>query len=531
MSQCTFDLDERVRIVVDNRIRISLRHLPPEVVDAIKHDFTHVNPARAKLERLGLTGGALYKEPRTIQTYELEHAVITVPRGGMTRVRAALEQAGLARHVVDERCEGDPRLAGKIPPHAMATDGILYDFQREILDQMLVVQNGFVRAPTGSGKSAGALAFAAAVNLPTCVVVHNTGLLKQWIANASDPRQLGLSPDDIGIVGGGVFRIRPLTIAMQQSIRREDTLKRIRTVFGAVIPDELQTAAAATFAATYDQFPAKYRLGMSANERRADRKEFLIYDLFGDEPIVDVDQDDLIERGVVHDVDVMVVLTEFVAPWYEDLKHRVREAEQTTKRTGQPMPRDLIAERIGAFDRLLNEMMVDKSRQYGIAEIVRDEVLNNGEQVLILSHRREHCARNDADVSAAGVRCGRMVGGVEDREEFERSLRMLRDGSLSAVAGTYQAIGTGIDLPSVAVGVCTTPIAGGKDGKSFYQQVRGRLCRRAEGKHGARIYYLLDRNVFGLEPLRNLIRWNNTVRVFDGGAWHDARVWIKELSL
>jgi|GEM_PF-4469109 hypothetical protein len=796
MKQEPLVLGNRVHIIVDDRIRIGLEGLDGATVEAIKHAFTHANPARVKLERLGLRGYALSKEPRAIATWIMHADSISVPRGGMGRVRSVLTMAGRARHVTDARIDGDPSLAGKIPPHKLVTGGSLYDFQQQIVDKMLEVHNGFVRAPTGclvgstivtcnraklgrrmrldyvvrrflgergcwrsdietfvrapmedgtvrlskvigarssgvrsvyrlalepvlhrgmhgpetraceivgtadhrvmtpigwvalgtltrgefvmvdggfpsptkrkpwyklrvckrhpfagrrgvqplkggwtvpehrlvmeasrngmgldefikavadgveglvfldpklwvvhhrdgnprnntlenlevlseqehklahmtsslanitsrlvpakvlrveyvgeeetfdleveahafiangvavhnSGKSAAALAFASVVNLPTIVVVHNTGLLKQWIANARE--QLGLSADEVGVIGAGAFRIRPLTIAMQQTVRAPSTLARVCGVFGNLIADELQTAAAATFAATYDRFPARFRLGMSANERRRDRKEFLIYDLFGDEPIVDVDQDDLIERQIVHDVEVRVVPTAFDSPWYTELKKQLRAAEIAQAKTGVRVPQALVTARMASFDQLVGEMMIDADRQALVASIVAEEV-DAGEQVLVLSHRREHCARNDADVSARGIRTGMMIGGAEDRFQFDRALRGLHDGSIRVVAGTYQAIGTGIDLPSVAVGVCTTPIAGSKEGKPFYQQVRGRLCRRAEGKRGARIWYLWDRHVFGLEPLRNLIRWNNTVRVYDGGSWHDAHVWIK----
>jgi len=121
-----------------------------------------------------------------------------------------------------------------------------------------------------------------------------------------------------------------------------------------------------------------------------------------------------------------------------------------------------------------------------------------------------------------------MLGGPEDQAEYNRTLQALLSGELRSAAGTYQAIGQGIDLPSVAVGLCCSPLANSKDGRPFWTQVRGRFCRvsGSTGKVGARLYYLFDVNVYGVEPLRNLIRWNRRVVVREGAAWIEAKDWL-----
>jgi len=489
---------DQVRVIVDNRIRVKCSDLPAEVIIALKKAFDHWNPMRAKLEAMGVRGYALHKEPRFISSWLLEGDEFSIPRGGIGRLRDVFEEFGIPRQVIDNRTEGTgPR---GIPAHTVT----LRTFQQDIVDRIVEVQNCVIRSPTGSGKTTAALSVASVVDLPTLVIVWTGGLLDQWVRRAES--ELGICGDDIGIIGSGKRRVRPLTIGMQQSLAK--CAVELADTFGMVIADETQKSSASTFFNVIDKFRAKYRIGFSADEHRKDKKEFLIYDLFGD-VAVDVSQDSLIDGGYVHDVEVRVVPTDFDAEWYKPL------FEESFG--DRHIPQALYEARLRAFDRLTNEMMLDKARGELAVQIATDEI-RDGHQVVLLSHRREWCQRLDADLSAKGIKCGQMLGGTESKVEYDRTLHSLLDGSLRAAAGTYQAIGQGIDIPSVSVGICCSPLANSADGKPFWSQVRGRLCRTSAGKQGARLYYLLDSRVYDEKPLKNLMRWNKRVVVREGAA-------------
>ena len=507
-------------ITIDNRIRVRIDDLSPDAVGQLMSDFEHRNPQRAKLEHLGIRGRALHKEPKVIETWRIADGWLTLPRGGLDRLRNVLDDFGFERRIVDARTQGDPSLAGKLPEHRLPDGQVLWDFQRQIVGEATRIENCAIRSPTGSGKTTAALAFAAAVNLPTLVIVWTGGLLDQWVRRAKV--ELRLADDDIGIIGGGTHRIRPLTIGMQQSLRK--CVHTLVDTFGVVIPDELQRFAAGTFFDVIDALPARYRVGFSANEKRKDRKEFLIYDMFGD-VAVDVSQASLIGRGIVHDVEIRVVPTEFDAPWYRDLMDRSKDDPATG-------PSYLVTrDRLLAFDRIAEEMGRDAAR-CAIATRIVAEAVAAGEQIVLLSHRREHCRTLAADVSALGIECGLMLGGADGEGEYEQARMGIERGSLRCAAGTYQAIGTGIDLPSVGVGVCCLPLANSADGRPFFAQVRGRFCRTsaATGKAGAVLYYLNDPKVYGWKPLRNLRRWNQHVVVLENGSWVDARDVLKRID-
>lgn len=500
---------EPITIVVDSRLRMRASDLEPEFVERLQEDFTHTNPKRLLLERMGVHPNVLRKEPPTIPTWRFDEDgdTFSVPRGGLGRLREAMLDHGVEYRVDDRRTEGSG-------PKAKLEHGLtLRDFQEEFVEVGERVQNALLRAPTGSGKTTAALALIAAVGLPTLVIVWTGNLFDQWIRRVV--AELGIPEGDVGIIRGSKRKIRPVTIAMQQTL--VNCAPEYATTFGVVVCDEVQRFAARTFLAVIDVMHARYRIGITADERRKDKKEFLLYDVFGD-VAVDVKQNELIDRGFVHDVTIDVIPTDFVAPWHAELFEH------------DPNPsRAKVKARLQAFNRLVEDMAVDADRN-ALAVRIAVEHVKAGERVVIMSHRREHCGALDADVSALGIKCGRMLGTSEDGEVFEATRKGLADGSLRVATGTFQAIGTGLDMPSVSVGVVATPIANSRDGRSFFSQVRGRFCRTAaaDGKTSARLVYLWDREVFGLKPVENLVRWNREVRVFDCSMMVGGREFLKK---
>jgi superfamily II DNA or RNA helicase len=244
-----------------------------------------------------------------------------------------------------------------------------------------------------------------------------------------------------------------------------------------------------------DWMPARYRIGLSADHRRKDRKEFLIHDLFGDVAF-EVTPDELEEAGAIVDVEVRVHPTALEAAWYRT--------------------EDKLAEH-----RLLEQITWDDARTALAADIAAADV-EAGHQVLVFSHRVEHCQRLRAAIQHRGVACGMMIGGPENAAELASAVDGLKRGQLRAAVGTIQAIGTGLDLPSVSRGIVATPLW---QNRQLWGQVRGRLCRPSEGKEAV-IRYLHDDSALGDVPIRMLARWNRTVLVESGGMMVPAKDWI-----
>lgn len=256
-----------------------------------------------------------------------------------------------------------------------------------------------------------------------------------------------------------------------------------------------------TFDLSIEDAACFFANGLLVHNTRKDRLECLGEDLYGD-VIDDIKRADLIKSGHVLDVQIRVIPTAFEADWYG-------------------MPTDERPEREVDITRLRAEIQEDFARNELILSCVMSEL---PEQVLVLSHRREHCMMLDQRLVGLGAQTGFLIGGDDYRTEFRKSVASIESGAIRVGVGTFDAIGQGIDLPGVSVGVCCTPIA---SNKQVFNQVRGRFCRTAAGKTTARLYYLWDRKVFGLQHLQNICAWNANVVLLQDERWVDARQYLK----
>jgi superfamily II DNA or RNA helicase len=479
-----------IDVVVDNRVR--LRGELPSSVDAeIRTAFTYPNP---KVQILRAIGKSVWNVPKTIETWgHDEDGTLTLPRGGMPRVRAILRDTAVPYRVLDRRTEGS-----FVKGPLVYSGHALWDHQRLMKDAALKKENCIVRAATGGGKTEAAFAMVAAIGLNTIVIVPTSELFEQWQRRAA--KTLGIDESSVGFVRASKKKLRQVTIAMQATLGN-GVSEELREFFGAVIVDEVQRAPAATLYKAIDAFPARYRIGVSASEKRKDRMEFVSYDLFGDVAF-EASRADLTRDRKILDVEFRLVPTGFSADWYGG---------------GRGGDYD--------FNRLLDEMTADPARTELAIQVVLGEV-RAGARVLVLTHRREHAREIRADLASRGVRCGLMLGDSEpgDAEEFARTRQGIERGMIRVGVGTYGALGYGIDIPAATVGVAVTPLLGNEQTTN---QVRGRLCRldEAAGKERGRLYILWDEHVYGREHAKNAATWNASSFVRDRatGRWVDLR--------
>ena len=506
-----------VRVTLDDRVRF-LGPISAVQEERIREAYTYQNPAWSKALALGF---GVRGVPKYLSSWSKQWArgagdgegaaEWSVPRGSLDRLRVALAED---LEIEDARVGGDPV---SMPEHRVT----LYDYQERLVSdaqRALEAPVGAVlwRAPQGSGKTTAALALATRLGLKTLVVVSTTNLQDQWVRRVE--AELGMHA---GVIGGGrtANLDAPIVVGMQQSLRK--VVDSIRLSFGLVLADEVQLFAAKTFSEVVDRLPARYRLGVSGDERRADRKEFLIYERFGD-VASEVTHADLVERGFVHEVEVRIVPTAFDAPWYRALgepEPKPGESEEARRLRG-------VQAKVEAHDRLMEEMGADPDRNALVLALVQESVRDAG-QAIVLSSRREHCRAIDAAAVAAGLRSGLLLGGAESREAFAATLRGFQAHEIAVAVGTNQAIGVGFDLPQVARGVMASPVANAATGDKQWRQYRGRFARTADGKTDAVVYYLWDSAMFGRAPVRHLCRWNRRVRILEDGVWVDGREWSR----
>lgn len=505
-----------VLITIDHRIRIDCANVDETIVAELRKAFEHRNPEFAKREYMHLPTWGV---PRVITMWHQRGNAIEIPRGGLARVCDIL--GDYDRHFVDNRIEGED-LAKKVPDHRVK----LWAHQSVLVDAAIEKQQCILRSATGSGKTSVGFAIIAKLKLPTLVIVPSGELFKQWIRRAQT--ELGLKLRDVGVIKGKARRLRALTIAMQKTLSVHGVDEELQAFFGCVIVDEVQLAAAKTFVEVIDKFPAKYRIGISADHRRKDKKEFLIHDLFG-AVAADVSREQLISNGVIVDTEVRVIPTDFEAPWYGKPENiaTVGTGFEQFDPNGTPVSHksDPADEKVLDWTRLLTEMSENQARNEKVLWAI-EQGLAQREQVLVMSHLREHCRLIDRFLVEQGRETGFLIGGPDYKVQFDITRKAFESQKLDIAVGTFQAIGYGIDLPKAAVVVCSTPIA---SNRQFFSQVRGRVCRSSKGKTLSWMYYLWDRRLYGVVPVKNLLRWNQgRVVVWDHGKWIDGKTYLQD---
>jgi superfamily II DNA or RNA helicase len=498
---------QKVPTILDDAIRFKVDDLGADVVLELEGAFSHSNPEFAKKQRFGIWTG---DTPREIATFENDGVDFTLPRGGVARIREVFDRYGLTMSVDDRRELGRDLddLGGPIPSSVLT----MRDYQDEVIEAAKAKQNCLIRSPTGSGKTTAMIKFATEVQLPTLIIVWDSNLFEQWRARI----RAELGGYEPGIIRGKKLDLKGVTVAMQQTLNKLDPEIRalVHSTFGVVICDEVQRFAARTFLDTVATFPAKYRIGVSDDETRKDEKDFLIYDLFG-QLVAQVDEKKLIKSGAILEVDLVVVPTDF-----DDRQYVHASAASGLRASGTRDPAELERELTRRFpvasrEEILAAAYSKKPDFHGLAVKTMNDVERNeqavelavrevekGEKVLVFALRREHVLRLDAMLSARGVKSGVLIGGPDYSHQFAETVKKIKAGEFRAAVGTIQAIGQGLDLPSISRGVCATHIA---NNRQFFRQVRGRLCR--PGSSDAILYYLWDRKVFP-SALRNLKKWN-----------------------
>jgi superfamily II DNA or RNA helicase len=480
------------QIVVDSRAAFDPVDVGEEAAAEIRAAFMHENPKHAAMRHAKIRGW--WNEPKVIPTWGERGSQITVPRGGMKKLREILRIRGISYRVVDARQAGQ---SADFPDSSLE----LWPHQRRIVDACLRRENCLIKSGTASGKTSALLAFVGSVKVTTLVIVHTNALAEQWAERAVD--ELGIDPSDIGLLGGGSKTVRDLTIGTTQSIAAMcETDPEFRNRWGAVIADEVHLFAARTFFATVDPFPARYRIGASDDHRRKDRQEFLIEDLFG-QVEEEVSDKELVDGGHVMPVEVFVIPTEFRADWYG-------------------VPTDGDEAKTPEFGRLVEEMSLDPERRALVEGVIARE-LEEKHQVLVMANSRDYC-RALAAFASTRAKSGHLLGGADYRKEFARTRKGMKEGKIRCGVGTFKATGTGIDLPGVEVVVAATPCLANK---SMFRQARGRAMRKPAGKTTARVYVAWDQHVFGLRHLANAASWNEATFVWDGSGWAPAKAWLR----
>jgi superfamily II DNA or RNA helicase len=322
--------------------------------------------------------------------------------------------------------------------------------QSEAVASMLDQEQGLVVRMPGSGKSQIGLAFIATCCTRSLVIVHTHDLMQQWATYA----ERAIPGIDIGLIQGRNYKIGHLTIATVQTLKDFVDLEDFEwwEQFGATIVDETHHAPANTWQTILNNSVSRYRIGLTATEKRADGMGKAVQYLIG--PVI--------HKG------------EF-------------EPEIPTEcipvKTGYYFPYR------GSFDwgRLIKDIVRDEKRNKCIAEIADREV-NEGNFVLILSRSIKHLELIQEQMKTGRNQIFAASGPSRvPKAERKNLVKNMRSGKLRCVLAT-QLADEGLDVPRLNRVLLVHP---GKFEGKIRQQV-GRVLRAHPEKVDAKVYDFID---------------------------------------
>lgn len=305
----------------------------------------------------------------------------------------------------------------------------LSDSQLEVHNNF--IDNGILNAFVGWGKTFTALHIAKTLGQKTLVVVHNTSLREQWIAEIE--KLFGFTP---GIIGSSKFNIHPIiTVGNVQSLVNH--ISAVNDSFGTLILDEAHHVPATTFAKIVDQLRARYKIGLTGTLQRKDKKHVIFNDYFGFN--VFKPSAERIMTPTVHAVKTPFQLPQ--APTWQD--------------------------RVTAL------LDLNEDYQRFIAEIAKAKAAM-GHRVLIVADRVKFLQKA-CEFAGEGsvVVCGATP--LAERAEIHKSIA---GGGLNKLFGTLSIYKEGISENSLSCLIIATPI----NNEPLLIQLIGRVIREHPGK-------------------------------------------------
>jgi len=434
-------LDEEMTIIeISSHLR--LWHLPHRLAETFIKENQFRNPKFAKNQRMGFWNG---KERPWIRLYRQERDSLILPRGYFPAVITALRAEGVRFEVTDRTiCP----TAGVPYPK-----GQLYPFQAQALEDLLRYPTGIMESPTGSGKTVVLLSVIHRLKTHALILVHTRELLNQTMERVES--WLGIEP---GVIGGGKENIRPVTVAMIQTLARRDLKESgIADYFGAVLVDEAHHSPATTWAKILQQLPAKYKYGFTATAWRKDGLRFLMWRLIGNKNARVTRQ--MVEaegRMVWPDVEVV----------HTDYRYPIQDAAQWTH--------------------MMSNLVRNPERNQLIEREVRKRV-NGDAHALVLTGRIEHANRLSRMLQdLAPV----LLTGELSKADRVEAMKQVRSGAQLTI-GTTSLMGEGVDVPRWNLLFLVYPISGGP----LTLQTMGRVARPAPGKEKAVVVDFVDDGV------------------------------------
>jgi superfamily II DNA or RNA helicase len=332
---------------------------------------------------------------------------------------------------------------------------------------------GVVVLPTGAGKSQVAVMAIDEKRRSTLVVVPTLDLVRQWY----DLLRSSFACD-IGVIGGGEYAPKPLTVTTYDSAYLH--MEHLGQRYGLVVFDECHHLPSESYALAARQCLAPFRLGLTATPERADGREAWFADLIG--PIVYRRSIVEFSGNYLSDYEVHTLVVHLTPE--ERAEHDAERAIYTAFlrnqgiRMGSPQGwSEFVMRSHSSRDGLRAMAAYRRQKELALAAPAKFDVLRD----LLTRHAQDRMLVFTQDNATAYAISSRfLVPAITHHTKVtERSqiLERLKSGEYNAVV-TSKVLNEGVDVPDANVAV----IISGSGSVLEHVQRLGRILRPREGK-------------------------------------------------
>lgn len=247
-----------MQIEIDTHVSVRVDDLEPSVLNQLRQALTIPNGEKEVALREHVWGAK--DLPDHILLYEEHGGMIYLPRGFLWKFVEGLNVIGKDFKPIDQRVSCPLEITGNFIE--------LRAHQGPAVEAILSHEQGIYQAPPASGKTVTVLEAIRRAQQRSLVLVDKINIATQWKNRCET--FLGFTP---GIIGDGLHEEDDVTIALMQTLwaRRDELLQTgwFRK-WGLVCLDECHHVTAETYSQIIQDFPARYRFGVSATPKRDD---------------------------------------------------------------------------------------------------------------------------------------------------------------------------------------------------------------------------------------------------------------------
>lgn len=415
-------------------------HAPPEIIDSLA--WYDINEYSQSLTKMNFSSRDELV-PLTYPHPEHPHLI------GVPRTLAPLDSP----HSIDDRAVGDFEFEAKFTSELRKEQ---VPFVADVFDSLENELGCIGEAPTGFGKTTTGCHLIARIGRPTCVVIPKGDLDwdKELIKHTNIPE------DKIDVWQGGRLPNPDawVVIAMLQSVYRlHHYPKEVYKRFACLIIDEVHRVGSQEFSCVLQQFPAMFRLGLSATPERRDGKMDLVHAHMG-------------WRHVIGHSDADTPLYYMIdSTWMEP-----------TDKDGKVLPYNP-----ARTDRTKRSLMADQFRNSQICGAAY-RAHAGGRRTIIFIEQTKHGDRIEAGLKHLGVPASKIVrydGGI--KKDDKARAKECPEGMI--LIATYKYTAEGTNIPPLDTAIIAHPIYDPR-------QAVGRILRKVDGKPRPIVIDVWDRN-------------------------------------